>query len=126
MVALPVAAAVALGACTTATATAARNAVGTDRDRVALHQTLRTDVTRYLTARKRIDHISTVELEVSFPGHEPGIDIAAGTTQYGGNVPVRPGALWQIGSITKAFTSTLLLQLEAEGKLSIHDPLGNK
>ncbi len=106
-----------------APAPAARNAVGTGRDRVALTQTLRTDVTRYLAARKRIDHISAVELEVSFPGHEPGIDIAAGTTKYDGNVPVRPGALWQIGSITKAFTSALLLQLEAAGKLSIHDPL---
>lgn len=122
MVALPVVAAVALGACTSATAPVARNA-GTDRERVALTQTLRTDVTRYLAARKRIDHISAVELEVSFPGHKPGIGIAAGTTKYGANVPARPGALWQIGSITKAFTSVLLLRLEAEGKLSIRDPL---
>ncbi len=33
-------------------------------------------------------------------------------------------ALWQIGSNTKAFTAVLLLKLEAEGKLSISDPIG--
>ena len=31
---------------------------------------------------------------------------------------------WQIGSNTKAFTSVILLQLEAEGRLSIQDTLG--
>ena len=35
-----------------------------------------------------------------------------------------PDALWQIGSNTKAFTAVMLLQLEAEGKLSITDTLG--
>jgi CubicO group peptidase (beta-lactamase class C family) len=39
-------------------------------------------------------------------------------------VPVQPDALWQIGSNTKAFTSVLLLQLEAERRLSIDDRLG--
>jgi D-alanyl-D-alanine carboxypeptidase len=39
-------------------------------------------------------------------------------------VPVRPDSVWQIGSNTKAFTSVLLLQLEAEHRLSIDDPLG--
>jgi len=33
-------------------------------------------------------------------------------------------ALWQIGSSTKAFTAVILLQLEAEGRLSINDPIG--
>lgn len=32
--------------------------------------------------------------------------------------------MWQIGSNTKAFTSVGLLQLETEGRLSIHDKLG--
>jgi D-alanyl-D-alanine carboxypeptidase len=37
---------------------------------------------------------------------------------------VTPGSVWQIGSNTKAFTSVLLLKLEAQHKLSIHDTLG--
>jgi D-alanyl-D-alanine carboxypeptidase len=37
---------------------------------------------------------------------------------------VSPRALWEIGSNTKAFTSVIVLQLEAEGKLSIGDPIG--
>lgn len=32
--------------------------------------------------------------------------------------------MWQIGSNTKAFTSVILLQLEAEGKVSINDTVG--
>jgi D-alanyl-D-alanine carboxypeptidase len=61
---------------------------------------------------------------VTFPGGQPAISLAAGTTRYGGGGPVSPGALWQIGSNTKAFTAVMLLQLEAEGKLSITDTLG--
>jgi D-alanyl-D-alanine carboxypeptidase len=37
---------------------------------------------------------------------------------------VSPAALWQIGSNTKTFTAVMLLQLKAEGKLSITDTLG--
>ena len=50
--------------------------------------------------------------------------MATGTTRYGGGPPVPASALWQVGSNTKAFTAVILLQLEAEGKLSINDPLG--
>ena len=50
--------------------------------------------------------------------------MAAGTTRYGGGGPVSPDALWQIGSNTKAFTAVMLLQLEAEGRLSINDTVG--
>jgi D-alanyl-D-alanine carboxypeptidase len=49
---------------------------------------------------------------------------AAGTTRFGGSTPVRPSSMWQIGSNTKAFTSVLLLQLEAKKRLSIYDTLG--
>jgi D-alanyl-D-alanine carboxypeptidase len=43
---------------------------------------------------------------------------------FGGSEPVLSSSVWQIGSNTKAFTSVLLLQLEAEGRLSIDDTLG--
>ena len=61
---------------------------------------------------------------VTFPGTGPAINLAVGTTQYGGGAPLSTSALWQIGSSTKAFTAVMLLQLEAEGRLSINDPIG--
>ncbi len=54
----------------------------------------------------------------------PLVDIAVGSTRYGGGTAVSPDALWEIGSNTKAFTSVLLLQLEAQHRLSIDDTLG--
>jgi D-alanyl-D-alanine carboxypeptidase len=92
--------------------------------RAALVATLRGELSRYLAARRQAEHISAVALTVTFRGSEPAISLAAGTTRYGGGGPVPPDALWQIGSNTKAFTAVLLLQLEAEGKLSITDTVG--
>jgi len=90
----------------------------------ALGAALRGDLSRYLTDRRTAKHISAVSLRVTFPGSRPPISLATGTTRYDGGPPVSAGALWQIGSNTKAFTSVILLQLEAEGKLSISDPIG--
>jgi D-alanyl-D-alanine carboxypeptidase len=90
----------------------------------ALHTALRRDLSRYLTARRTAEHISAVSLRVTFPGSRSPISLATGTTGYHGGPPVSPRALWQIGSNTKAFTAVILLQLEAEGKLSISDPVG--
>ena len=60
-----------------------------------------------------------MSLRVTFASSRPPISLATGTTRYDGGPAVSAGALWQIGSNTKAFTSVILLQLEAEGKLSI-------
>ncbi len=89
-----------------------------------LQAALRGDLSRYLAARRKAEHISAVSLRVTYPGTKPAINLATGTTRYTGGPPVSTRALWQIGSNTKAFTSVILLQLEAEGKLSINDPLG--
>ncbi len=85
---------------------------------------LRSDLSRYLATRRQAEHISAVALRVAFRGTEPAINVAAGTTRYAGGGPVSPDALWQIGSNTKAFTAVMLLQLEAEGRLSINDTVG--
>jgi D-alanyl-D-alanine carboxypeptidase len=63
-------------------------------------------------------------LSVSLADDRSSIDVSAGTTTFGGTEPVRPSSVWPIGSNTKAVTSVLLLQLEAEHSLSIDDPLG--
>ncbi len=91
----------------------------------ALAASLRSDLSRYLATRRQPEHISAVALRVTFRGNQPAINVTAGTTRYGGGGgPVSSSALWQIGSNTKAFTAVMLLQLEAEGRLSINDTLG--
>ncbi|MFD8085323.1 serine hydrolase domain-containing protein [Kitasatospora sp. NPDC059722] len=47
--------------------------------------------------------------------------VAAGVKDRDSRTPADPKAQFRIGSNTKAFTSTVLLQLEAEGRLSIDD-----
>src|SRR5437763_4979961 len=87
-------------------------------------QALRAELNNYLNTRRVPEHISAVSLRVTYPGTKPPIALAVGTTRYGGGPRLSTGALWQIGSNTKAFTSVMLLQLEAEHKLSISDTLG--
>ncbi|HEY2577746.1 MAG TPA: serine hydrolase domain-containing protein [Streptosporangiaceae bacterium] len=89
-----------------------------------LRAALRGELSHYLAARRKAEHISAVSLRITYPGTKPAISLATGTTRYTGGPPVSTSALWQIGSNTKAFTSVILLQLEAEGKLSINDPVG--
>jgi D-alanyl-D-alanine carboxypeptidase len=90
----------------------------------ALQAALRADLNNYLTSRAKIEHISAVSLSVNFPNAPSNLNVAVGTMQYGGGKPITPDNLFEIGSNTKAFTSSIILQLEAAGKLSIEDPLG--
>jgi D-alanyl-D-alanine carboxypeptidase len=85
---------------------------------------LRADLDAYLQARGAAEHISAASVSVNLPGSRSTIDVTAGTTTFGGSVPVQPDSVWEIGSNTKAFTSVLMLQLEAEHRLSIDDTLG--
>jgi D-alanyl-D-alanine carboxypeptidase len=103
---------------------ASASATSGRQNAAALRPALRRDLSRYLTARRTAEHISAVSLRVTFAGSRSPISLAAGTTRYDGGPPVPAGALWQIGSNTKAFTAVIMLQLEAEGKLSIGDPIG--
>ncbi|GAA4736287.1 hypothetical protein GCM10023328_15790 [Modestobacter marinus] len=88
-----------------------------------LEAQLRADLEAYLQERGAAEHVSGAGLSVSLPDRRWTIDVSAGTTTLGGSVPVRPDSVWQIGSNTKAFTAVLLLQLEAEHRLSIDDTL---
>jgi D-alanyl-D-alanine carboxypeptidase len=90
----------------------------------ALASALRADLSHYLDAQGTKDHFSALSLRLTYPDARPGVAVSVGTTTYGGRTPVSDSALWQLGSNTKAFTSVVMLQLEAERKLSIHDRLG--
>ena len=92
--------------------------------RAGLQNALRAELNNYLNTRRVPAHISAVSLRVTYPGTKPPMALAVGTTRYGGGPRLSTGALWPIGSNTKAFTSVMLLQLEAEHKLSLSDPLG--
>jgi D-alanyl-D-alanine carboxypeptidase len=90
----------------------------------ALQKALQADLQNYLDERRTPEHLSALSLSVSLHGQPQTIYATAGTTQYAGGEAVTPASLFQIGSNTKAFTAVILLQLEAEGRLSIDDPLG--
>jgi len=91
----------------------------------ALRVTLQRDLNAHLAARSKIEHISAISVSVSLRGGLQNINLTAGTTKYRGSTPVTPHNLWQIGSVTKSFTSATILQLEAEGKLSIDQAIGH-
>lgn len=100
------------------------NALGAPNDDKSLKEALHKDLQNYLTSRGSIEHISTLSMNITFRGSKEEITDAVGTTEYGGGKPVTPDNLFQIGSNTKAFTSALLLRLEAEKVLSIDDAVG--
>ena len=90
----------------------------------SLSDALAQDLRGYLTARGAAEHISAISLSVSFHGQPSTLDVAVGTTTFGGSTPVTPANLFQIGSNTKAFTAVILLQLEAENKLNVNQTVG--
>jgi D-alanyl-D-alanine carboxypeptidase len=91
----------------------------------ALRATLQRDLNAHLAARSKIEHISAISVSISLRGGSQNINLTAGTTKYGGSTPVTPQNLWQVGSVTKSFTAATILQLEAEGKLSIDQTIGD-
>lgn len=92
--------------------------------RVCLTRQLRGDLRTYLKANGKGEHVSAAGLTVRLPRTGRTINVGAGTMRVGGTRRVTSRTVWQIGSNTKAFTSILLLKLEAEHKLSINDTLG--
>ena len=90
----------------------------------ALKAALQGDLNAYLKERGAKEHLSSLSLSVSLAKDMPAIDLTAGTTRYGSGPPVTPTSLYQIGSNSKAFTAVAILQLEAQGRLSIDAPIG--
>jgi dipeptidyl aminopeptidase/acylaminoacyl peptidase len=52
------------------------------------------------------------------------IEVCAGVLDTGSGHPVTPDALFQIGSVTKVWTATAIMQLADEGRLSLDTPVG--
>ncbi len=86
---------------------------------------VQSDLETYLEERTEIEGNSGASIFVSL-GHEgPEFSVFAGTTEISGETPVTDSSLFQIGSNTKGFTGALILALEAQGKLSIDDTIGD-
>src|SRR5262252_8635104 len=85
---------------------------------------LKQAVDAYFAQRQRAEGFSGVSVHVSLSPQGPDYDVASGSTSFLNGRPICPDTLFQIGSITKSFTSVLMLQLEAAGVLNIHDAIG--
>jgi D-alanyl-D-alanine carboxypeptidase len=92
----------------------ALSAVAPASNDAQLQAKLRGTLQSYLNERGSIERITAASVSVNAAGDAP-IAVAAGAN---------PSSLFQIGSNTKAFTATIALQLEAEHKLRIDDPIG--
>ncbi len=89
--------------------------------RPALQQAL----DNFVATRREPEHISAASLSISLKGAGENINLAAGSTKYpDAGARVTPADLFEIGSITKSFTSVAILRLEAAKKLTIEDKLG--
>lgn len=80
--------------------------------------------------RLKLDSIANIGIEKGIPGiqiminHQNSIQsFSYGFQDTDKSSVINDSTNWRIGSITKLFTSVVILQLEAEGKLNINDPV---
>jgi len=82
----------------------------------SMQKTAQRILQKYLAERGRIERITAASVAINRGPDAPVIAAAAGEAT--------PTSLFQIGSNTKSFTATLVMQLEGEGKLNIDEPIG--
>jgi D-alanyl-D-alanine carboxypeptidase len=78
----------------------------------------------YVKERGPIEGLSGAALQVDRGAGKPILALYAGDNGLSDKKPIGPDTLFDIGSNTKEFTSALILQLEAAGKLSLDDTIG--
>jgi len=76
----------------------------------------------YLTAQMAQHRIPGLAIEVLQNGKSVK-QAAYGTANLELNTPVKPETVFEIGSVSKQFTSAGILLLQQEGKLSVFDPI---
>jgi D-alanyl-D-alanine carboxypeptidase len=79
----------------------------------------------YIAERGQVEGVSGVSLQVDLGGGKPVIALFSGNNGLPGALPIGPRTLFQIGSNTKHFTAALILMLEAAGKLTIDQTVGD-
>ncbi|MEU9144179.1 serine hydrolase domain-containing protein [Streptomyces sp. NPDC048349] len=85
-----------------------------------------------MNMRHAADLLRTLTQEHAVPGAQLAVDtgtesvaVATGVTRAGTDVPVDCGTAFAYGSVTKAFTATLVLQLASDGDIGLDDPLAD-
>jgi D-alanyl-D-alanine carboxypeptidase len=78
----------------------------------------------WLAARAPIEKITSIAAYISFGDAGPAIEAFAGKVgRDPDSRPVDQDTLYQMGSTSKSFTAAVILQLEAQGKLSLDNTL---
>ena len=73
-------------------------------------------------ARWAIEH-RVVGISVGVLDGARRVTASGGVTVFGGNAPVTDSTIFEIGSITKAFTGTLLADMVLKGEVTLDDPV---
>ena len=85
---------------------------------------LATDIQAIVDAEMAARNVAGAVVGV-WQGGQPVTVFARGFADIGGNVPLALTDHFRIASITKTFTTTRILQLADEGRLSLSDPIGD-
>ncbi len=100
--------------------------VQADGGTAALAARLQQIADAYVAERAGPEHLTGVALQVSLGERSPAIVVSSGTDGRSPDPqPMGEDTLFQIGSNTKSFTAALILLLEAEGRLSLEQTVGD-
>ena len=93
-------------------------------DPVPLDPALMAELQRLLDETVSDGFVPGAVLSVSMPGYLPW-NGASGIADGRRDMPMDPGTLMRLGSITKMFTAVVVLQLAEEGKIDLDETIGS-